>query len=473
MQSLPTGKGSLYTKLDNGRFKWQTMALSAKGNVSKKWSYESIKWLNWHQNDSRFLSDDGARKFVIRHALNGDEEIITVNGRNYEVDGYVDTGSEIFIFEFFGCFWHKCEYGCNHHRDAKSFESDKQRIAMLKTVGTVEFIYGCEWEEKKKTIEKFRNFTSHFFHPPSSISSTEIEAAIINGDLFGFVKCTLTTPSDVAEKFLAINHPPIYTHQIVTEDLVGADTIKRIKEIDGKLSDKRQLTLSFNKEQGLFFTPLLRKYLQLGVEMVDVSMVVEYEKANPLQGFVKKLTEQRIQAAIDKDDQKQLMAKLLVNAGYGRFGMDTTSHKRNTFVKSDDKLQKVISRKKFVKNFQDVEGEFASGWTEVQQLKASKIKQPIHFALAVTSWAKWKMLDFVELLIEYADVNRFRLMYTDTDSFHFAAAEKELYKLAKIGKEQVFKEILDELIVPKECTDHRRKKWPGKCLNNFVDLKLL
>ena len=61
------------------------------------YSIKSIKWL-------KYVSQrDGIN---IRHACNGGEPVVTVNGKSYKVDGYCEDTNT--IYQFHGCYWHGC-----------------------------------------------------------------------------------------------------------------------------------------------------------------------------------------------------------------------------------------------------------------------------------------------------------------------------------------------------------------------------
>ena len=42
----------------------------------------------------------------IQHALNGGEKELTINNKNYRVDGFCKETNK--VYEFYWCFWHGC-----------------------------------------------------------------------------------------------------------------------------------------------------------------------------------------------------------------------------------------------------------------------------------------------------------------------------------------------------------------------------
>jgi len=93
---MPTGRGFEWT-MKNGRLTKTLM-------TNKKISMESIQWLGYMQNDSRFISKNGERCRIIS---GWDSEEVLI-GR-FSLDGYCVVDDIKYALEYDGCAWHGCK----------------------------------------------------------------------------------------------------------------------------------------------------------------------------------------------------------------------------------------------------------------------------------------------------------------------------------------------------------------------------
>jgi len=68
-------------------------------NPTDNYSIKSIKWL-------KYISQKC--KINIRHACNGGEVAININGKTLKVDGYCEETET--IYQFHGCYYHGCRH---------------------------------------------------------------------------------------------------------------------------------------------------------------------------------------------------------------------------------------------------------------------------------------------------------------------------------------------------------------------------
>ena len=137
-----------------------------KGNQSK----QAMEWLLWMEHlrrqnyteveqefDDSMKVPENERVYFIRHAGNGGEKTIQYVG---QVDGYCHATNT--VFEFQGCYFHGCTL-CYPNRTERHTRLDnrqmwevrevtKEKMAKIRSCGyNVEEIWGCEWEQIKKT----------------------------------------------------------------------------------------------------------------------------------------------------------------------------------------------------------------------------------------------------------------------------------------------------------------------------------
>ena len=263
---LPGGPGFVYEKSSNG-FKWRSMMKCSN------WSLESIEWLNFQQNLSPFTVD-GERRHVIRHSLNGGEFELKSRTKLYKVDGYTKIDGVSYFFEYNGCHWHHCP-DCETG-DGKRKLTDKKKREFLQSKGVLKSITSCQWQKLKKTV-RYRNYTSVFFNHKGLIKEETLLRSIESRKLFGMVECSVRCPDHVVKHFASINHPPIYRHLQVNMSMLSEEMKKRLKEKKIKELDK-QLSLTFHAEEILLTTEFICFYLELGMEIYDIKMVIEFER---------------------------------------------------------------------------------------------------------------------------------------------------------------------------------------------------
>ena len=291
MQDLPGGAGSIYTKQQKG-FKWESM-------MSKSaFSLQSIEWLNFQNNQAPFMVNN-ERKYIIRHHLNGGEVTLEYDGQSYKVDGYCLVGEIKYIFEFDGCSWHHCPT-CNADKYRKAH--DMARDNVLSKIGVLVKTTSCQWEKLKKDV-KYQNFTSVFFNTRKLVKEDQLLQKIDNGELFGIVECSVRSPDSVIERFSQINHPPVYRHVQVTAEMIEESMIEQIRCQNRKVTDiGKQLSLTFHADKILLTTEFVKFYRQIGIEIFDITKIIEFERDQPLKKFIRKVTQKRIEATLSGDD---------------------------------------------------------------------------------------------------------------------------------------------------------------------------
>ena len=87
-------------------------------------------------------------------------------------------------------------------------------------------------------------------------AATELKNAIINGKLFGFVKCKLATPKDMWAKFEEM--PPIFVNRAVPEQAVPREMRDYLYGTGRKRTAGKKLLGTLEADNILLYTPLLR-----------------------------------------------------------------------------------------------------------------------------------------------------------------------------------------------------------------------
>ena len=173
-------------------------------------------------------------------------------------------------------------------------------------------------------------------------------------------------------------------------------------------------TLTWNADGLVIVTPLLRRYLQLGLKIKHIHYAVQYAPTKPFQKFVDELVEIRIKS-VGTNPALGDRAKFTLNSACGRFGLNL-ERQRNTKFALETNLKSNV-RTPLVERYHAVNAEYETGVFEIIKKKA-KITDSVavHCSLFVYQLSKLHFLNFVLVLHEYLREGSYRLVYCDTDS---------------------------------------------------------
>ena len=315
---MPVGRGIEY-RLENGKLVWKPL------HSGDRYSREALSWLNYMQ--SKFLKEDGSRH-VIRHAMNHGETVLfdessgdKLRSKMFKPDGYLKIEDEEYFFEYDGCHFHECPHNCPTYLRAKhdsQFEprSVTERNEFYESRGQLLTITSCEWNRIRSTVGPFKNYTSVFFNR-KNVRENEIFEKIKSGDFFGLVLCDVRSPEAVKEKFSKFNFPPVFCHLPVEESMIHPDYLTILKDRKTQFPLDRVLTLTYEAKNLLLTTETAKFYMELGLELSNITKAYEYEEAYPLAHFVKEVTEQRKAATRSGNKALQDVFKLVMNSSYG------------------------------------------------------------------------------------------------------------------------------------------------------------
>ena len=244
-----------------------------------------------------------------------------LRSKMYKPDGYLKIDDKEYFFEYDGCHFHECPHNCPTYLRAKhdsQFEprSVTERNAFYESRGQLFTITSCEWNRIRSTVGPFKNYTSIFFNR-KNIRENEIFEKIKSGDFFGLVLCDVRSPEAVKEKFSKINFPPVFCHLPIEETMIHADYLQILKDRKTQFPLDRVLTLTYEAKNLLLTTETAKFYMELGLELSNITKAYEYEKAYPLAHFVKEVTEQRKAATRSGNKALQDVFKLVMNSSYG------------------------------------------------------------------------------------------------------------------------------------------------------------
>ena len=273
-----------------------------------------------------------------------------------------------------------------------------EREAELKSLGyNVVSTTSCAWFKQDES--------KIWYHTNPSICTMEnILDAVRNDDLFGFVQCDIHVPEHLIEKFSEF--PPIFKNSEIKMQDIGEHMQAYARSIGRKSCVKRSLISSMKGENVLLVTPLLKKYLEMGLVVTNIETVIEYNGKSVFTWFMDEVANDRRRADMDPAfTVKGECSKLKGNSSYGRTIMDKFKHTKLTFTKEEN-----LSNHLNNPLFKTME-ELGEGVYEVQKLKKNVILDlPSQIGVAVYGYAKLRLLEFWEFLNTYLMNDHYQLI---------------------------------------------------------------
>jgi len=105
-------------------------------------------------------------------------------------------------------------------------------------------------------------------------AAIDLKNVIIGGKLFGFVKCKLATPKAMWAKFEEM--PPIFVNREVPEETDPREMLDYLTRTGRKRTPGKKLLGVMDADEVRQYTPLLRRYMEHGLQLQAVYTTIEY-----------------------------------------------------------------------------------------------------------------------------------------------------------------------------------------------------
>ena len=294
----------------------------------------------------------------------------------------------------------------------------------------------------------------------------EIIQNVLNDKLFGFFEVDIEVPEQKRKRFSEFC--PLFVISEVPEDQIPQH-MKDYKINTGRkmIKNNKKLLGVMKTEKILIYSPLLKWYLNHGLQVTKIQRYISYISGRPFKWFPEEVSSARRDADNDKN-KKQLgdTAKLKGNSFYGKMIENLEKHISTKFT-TDEKLIDNIFRSPF---FEDLE-EINEGVFEVRQRKRKvTITRPYQCGIAVYQLAKLRMLEFYyDFLDKFCDRRDFELIQMDTDSFYMALSANDFDEIIKPEMKELYKEEKKNWLV----TDEYSKRVPGLFKAEFQGKRMI
>ena len=239
-----------------------------------------------------------------------------IGERRIPVDGFHAPSQT--VFQFRGCWWHG--HDCyltqgkemNEKRQKPMAELLKETKDISKYIVEQGYhlreIWECRWRRLKRTNSTVQQFLSTKFQRPldhqKNLTKEKIIRAICDESLFGVVECDIRVPDHLKAKFSEMC--PIFKNTEISREDIGEFMQAFAEEQNIMPQPRRSLIGSYFGERILLATPLIKWYLEHGLEVTHVYQVVEYTPVPCFQPFGEAVSDAR--RAGDVDPNKAIIA---------------------------------------------------------------------------------------------------------------------------------------------------------------------
>ena len=422
---------------------------------SQKASREAAEWLRY-----RAIVDG---KNILHHYNHGE---VSVGEKKVRVDGIVP--SEKLIYQFHGCVWHGHE--CHLNRQSLKTETGRRNMAerSRRTLETTLYLeamgysvveqYECKWLKlrRNRTVLSTQNrWRIPIPDTREKMTENDIIGGVLGGTIFGLIEVDIHTPEHLKDRFSEMT--PIFKNAMVSRSDVGDHMREHLKKHDRLKQPQRQLIGSYFGDKILLGTPLLKWYLEKGLKVTRVHLLVQYTPQKSFLPFVEQVTEARRLGDTDRNCKiLSDLYKLLGNSSYGK----TICNKKN-FTNVRYISPKKAARLALHWTVQNVE-DISENTCEVSCLPTTVTYDlPIQIGFMVYQYAKLKMLSFYyDFILKYIDLRDFEMCEMDTDSLYFALSSDNLDAAVK---KDMLREYFSErhLWLPSDSCDdpHHRNQY--------------
>ena len=289
---------------------------------------------------------------------------------------------------------------------------------------------------------------------------------VLNGKLFGFFQVDIEVPEQLLDKFSEFS--PLFILSEVPEDQIPQHMQDyKINTGRKKIKNNKKLLGVMKAEKILLYSPLLKWYLNHGLQVTKIHKYISYTSGRPFKWFPEEVSSAR--RAADQDKNKRQLgdtAKLKGNSFYGKMIENLEKHISTKFTK-DENLIDEIFRSPY---FDDLE-EISEGVFEVRQRKRQvTITRPYQCGIAVYQLAKLRMLEFYyDFVDKFCDRRDFEVIQMDTDSLYMALSTEDFDEIIRPDLKELYKDEKPKWLV----TDEYSKRVPGLFKPEFKGKRMI
>ena len=284
-------------------------------------------------------------------------------------------------------------------------------------------------------------------------TASELSNEVLNDRLFGFAVCDIKVPAHLSEKFSEMS--PIFTNVEIPDHALPHHLLDYLAKSGRKRDPKtRKLCGVMSAEQIPLYTPLLKWYLEHGLEVSKYHSFISYEKEHCFKWFSDWVSDERRKGDNNPDSQIAAdTAKLCGNSGYGKLIENLSKQTKTVYTNDKEKIRR-FKRSALLHDIEQIGDTF-----EIDMHKKSvTINRPYQCGIAVYQLAKLRMLQFYyDFMDKYCDRSDFEYLEMDTDSAYMAISGETLEDIIRPDMWAQYEKVKNEWFVH----DKYSKRTPG------------
>jgi len=151
-------------------------------------------------------------------------------------------------------------------------------------------MWGCEWKRLKKTVK----FVTNNLYPGEEkvyLREGEIMKMIKDGSLFGAVEVDIRVPEHLKKYFEEMT--PLFKNTTVSYEDIGEYMQAHLKTTNKSFKEERYLIGSMFADKILLITPLLRWYLEHGLEVTKIHQLIQFNPKPCFKTFGDRVSDDR------------------------------------------------------------------------------------------------------------------------------------------------------------------------------------
>ena len=194
--------------------------------------------------------------------------------------------------------------------------NDFHRDKYLKQLGYIIIrIKECVWKKTNKESLPKSSISSLIYK--NQVSQNTMLAEILRDNVYGFALVDIEQTSKT-DKFIDLNWLPVIKHDVIEHhDL--PDFMK--SRVTKNSFPRKTLVQALHATEHLLHTKLIQWYVNNGFIITKIHTMFEYQKYSCYKDVHDKIYEARVDATIQKNNQKATAIKLVSNSMYGQMIM--------------------------------------------------------------------------------------------------------------------------------------------------------
>ena len=174
-------------------------------------------------------------------------------------------------------------------------------------------MWDCKWRKQRRYL-KNKGLKTQIGRILERDNEESLLKAIQKEEVYGFIACDVTTQRELIDQFQAagFNFPPVITKFELSEEHLSEYMKSRYDQEEKSPSET--VIQRYHGQNVLLMTSTAKLFMDRGIQISNITKMVQYEPGNALSPFVDTVKRMRIEATLEGDDLKATTAKLVGNA---------------------------------------------------------------------------------------------------------------------------------------------------------------